>query len=184
MGHALPMRGIVRTILSLLSVILLGLLVFTLETVADELGWVGAVREFVRGETRELSEAGHSSIVYAAFLVTLGSALTLWADYVVRKLFPPKLGKIKETIEGKLFRHERVPIDGRRFVKCTLDGVTLVYEGKGQFGFDSCQWTPPFSIDLLQPSSSEVAKLIRLSQQLGLPFDLPSESPASQSIHA
>jgi hypothetical protein len=43
------------------------------------------------------------------------------------------------VIEGKDLSHETVPLDGYKYIRCNLQGATLVYEGQKAAGWEDCQ---------------------------------------------
>lgn len=81
------MKNIIRIIVSLIALVLTGLAVFTLETVADELGWTGRVREAVRGGVRAVFDAGYADYVLYGAIFFSGITLAMWLDFFIRRYF-------------------------------------------------------------------------------------------------
>jgi hypothetical protein len=99
------------------------------------------------------------------FFILLGSTAALWLEYFFRRRFPRKFKKTLTEVVGREFRHREVVIDGKKFIDCTFDGVTLVSQGTGLYGFESNRFSGVFSIRVdSQPAEGGLglAKLRRL----------------------
>lgn len=66
-----------------------------------------------------------------------------------------------DIVEGRSFRNEEVPLDGRKYVNCTFENVTFVFEGQGAFGFDNSRF-----VRLLSPQLRTRNQIIGATVQL------------------
>jgi hypothetical protein len=113
----------------------------------------------------------------ALFFMLLGSTVSLWGQHFFRAKYPKKFKSTLDIVSQKTFRHERVVIDGKRFVKCAFDGVTLVYQGTGLFAFEENAFNGAFSISVESEPAGAGLSLAKLSQQLGVPILFEQNQP-------
>ena len=85
MGQLFSMRKVIRILASGAAFVLLALLVLTTETAAEELGFVTAIRNLVRGGWAAMTDSAYFSLLYAGFWLFLGISLCLWVDYFLKR---------------------------------------------------------------------------------------------------
>lgn len=129
------MRGIFRLLVSAVAGLLLllagGLVVYTAETVADEIGYTAIIRRFIREGWSAMVDAGYVDYILVAAVFFSGGAVALWVDYLIRPENPFKgtINKITKTVTGKTFRNEVVILDGVRYEDCHFYNVKFVFNG-------------------------------------------------------
>jgi hypothetical protein len=79
------MRDIFRKAVTVLLALAFVLMALTLETVADELGYVATVRAFAKGGWRAVTDAGYATLLVSVFWLLLGATLASWAEWGIRK---------------------------------------------------------------------------------------------------
>ena len=104
------------------------------------------------------------------FLVLIGSTVALWLQHFFQSRFPAKFKKDLRIVRGKSFRHERVIIDGARFIECTFDGVTLVYQGTAYYGFEGNKFLGPFSFLIESQAAEGGLSLAKLASSMNVPL--------------
>lgn len=73
------------------------------------------------------------------------------------------------TIYGRNFSHETVVLDGRRFVNCNFDSVTMVFEGTAPFLFDGQTNHGTGPETKIESSVAQIKGILSLYQTLGRP---------------
>ena len=109
--------------------------------------------QFVRRKLGFLAGKG-----LAICFVLLG--LTLLGGNLWIHLFPLNL----EHIEGRTFRRERVVLDGKRYLECTFDNVTFVYNG-GPGELYQNEIIGPIHFDIA--GNKEISRMVYILQRLG-----------------
>lgn len=79
------MLRLVRIFGGISWLLVVGLTLFTAETVADELGWTEEVREFVRAGPGAMFSASYESWIAATFWLLTGAVSVSWLEWLFRK---------------------------------------------------------------------------------------------------
>lgn len=128
------MRAIVRWGVTIVGTLLLGVVIFSLETILDSAGYTGWLRTLISGSW-QIPELDSKWWFLSAFLFFAGASVALWVDYWIRQkttIQIVKISSIKETITGHVFHNTDVPLDGKKYTECTFRNVTFIYNG-GRF---------------------------------------------------
>ncbi len=126
------MKAATRYISTAVLVLVAGLWVFSGETIAEELGYAEALRQFIRGGVTAMVDWGYADWVWNLLVLFAGATVALWIEHFVRKATTvtiPKEGRISEEFSGKHFRNCEVKLDGKKFEDCEFHNVTFVYNG-------------------------------------------------------
>lgn len=110
------MRQVFRIIVTVLWTALAGLFIFTLQTIASEMGWV----EFIQGGWRAVVHAGYADWVRWGVILFGGATLALWIDYILRRIVDNRT-QVIASYEGDQQRdgyRGMAPRDGATFVYC------------------------------------------------------------------
>ncbi|MBQ2262604.1 MAG: hypothetical protein II336_14700 [Loktanella sp.] len=118
----------------------------------------------------------------ALFIFALGGTCALWLQHFFRQRFPAQFNIATKTIKNQTFRHQEIVVDGKRFLGCTFDGVTLVYQGTGWFHFEQNKFMGSFSLKVDSKAAEAGLAFGLLSQQLGAPLISGSDGPQSQKM--
>jgi hypothetical protein len=108
-------------------------------------------------------------------LLALGLAI-VGAYYIFSSHKRPTWSDKKEPITGKRFRHTVVDIDGKSFLLCDFNGVTLRYKGIAAFDFERCNFSGGVTCDIVGQNIAGVVALIKLSEDLGVPIKVGASS--------
>lgn len=121
----------------------------------------------------------YGPMLLLGFIFLLGATAALWAEYWLRKRFPARFStKGLELIEGKTFRHDRVVVDGKKYLRCSFDGVTFVYRGTALYGFKDCNFSGSFSIRMDHPAAEAALVLFLQAHAVGGPIiPVSADSP-------
>ena len=79
------MRQLFRQFVTGVWTITFVIFAFTLETVADALGWTAAVKAFVAHGWRGMTDAGYQSMVVGLFVFLSGAMVAVWTEYGLRR---------------------------------------------------------------------------------------------------
>lgn len=143
-----------------------GLLLYTAEIAAEELGWAGFVKRLIKEGIGVMSDVSANLWLSYGFLFFLGAAISLWIDSFIRAKYTVTVNRetrIRETIRGRLYANERVLIDGKRFENCTFRNARIVFNG-GEMEFDGCT----FDSLLFETEVLEADRVISLLHEMGM----------------
>lgn len=68
----------------------------------------------------------------------------------------------KEEVVGKTFRNERVPLDGKSYLKCRFENVTFVYNGTGPWTLVGNKLMGVMRVNTESPAVAGAMSLLRL----------------------
>jgi hypothetical protein len=102
-------------------------------------------------------------VVAIASLALIASSINLYRNSHRDALHFPV--RDKEKIYGKMFRNEKVLLDGKSFEKVTFENVTYLVNGTAPFDLVNCTFSGSIQIST---DSDSVASGLLLSKELGL----------------
>ena len=89
---------------------------------------------------------------------------------------------------GESFGVERVPVDGRHFVRCEFEGSELVFDGRDGFSLENCTFVGPPRFSFGEISSITLQQCVALYHDPALrpviaaTFGFPPEPPSQGAV--
>lgn len=143
-----------------------------MDTTIATLGFVSSALLFIQGiwslfsrvpllQYLKTKVGSSASQIVAVLFVCL--ALVMWASFLLQE-FGVISGDL-EHVEDKIFRQERVVLDGKRYLRCTFQDVTFVYNGRpGEMHHTKIIGSIRFDIS----GNREISRMVYMMQRLGL----------------
>ena len=165
------MQRIFKYAVSVLFFLFLVIAAFTVETVAEEIGYVRYLKDVLSKGAVSLLDWQYSDWILFGSVFFAGATSALWVDGFLRKKTTvqiPKKTKITEFFDGDHFENQEIRLDGCSYKNCTFKKVKLTYNG-GKCYFSNNK-LDEFWVRTEVPEIIDFIKLNNALDQLGGPL--------------